>query len=222
MTLLVLVGLAFAAKPAPVVDAVEAKPNFIDEAGFEHLPAPIWKAERIRWCGLIETATHPQAAGKTVDTALEVGRKDGASFLIWHFYDEAANLTLNPDASQCLSQVNVSLGTGNYRFSFSLPTDSVSHDDAVDGAAASMPAFAQCEVDHPKVRKSDVVVATVVDTDGTVWTSDGTRETDNLRSCLAQAQTAWVKEQIAQGTFALASPAVVFGKVKQTPVSPEK
>lgn len=222
MTLLVLVGLAFAVKPPAVVDAVEAKPNLIDEEGFEHLPAPIWKVERIRWCGLIETAIHPERVGTTVATALEVGRKEGASFLIWHFYDQAGKLTLSQDASQCLSQVHVGLGTGNYRFSFALPTDAASHDAAVDAASVAAPAFAQCEVDHPKERKGDVVVATVVDIDGTVWTSDGTRESGNLRSCLAQAQTAWVKEQIAADTFALASPAVVLGEVKRTPVAPKE
>lgn len=218
MSLLILaLGLAFAAKPAPVVDAVIPAPNPVDAEGFELLPAPIWRPERIRWCGLIETAVRPERAGKTVATALEVGRKEGASFFIWHFYDEAKNLTMSTESSQCLSQVKVGNEDGNYRFSFTLPTDVVATDAAVDTASASGTVWAQCVVDHPEPRQSDAVVATVVDLDGKVWTSDGTTEKGNLRSCIAPAHTAWVNEQIAGGTFTLKAPAVVFGRVPATP-----
>lgn len=228
MSLLILaIGLVFAAKPAPVVDAVIPAPNPVDAEGFETLPAPIWRPERIRWCGLIETAVRPERAGKAVSTALEVTRKEGASFFIWHFYDEAKNLTLSADASQCLSQVKVGNEDGDYRFSFTLPTDVVATDPAVDAASASGAAWAQCVVDHPEARQVDVVVSTVVDLDGKVWTSDGTTEKGNLRSCIAPLHTAWVNEQIAGGTFTLKAPAVVFGRVlasapTTTPAAPAK
>lgn len=215
--LILLVGLSFASKPAPVVDAVIPTPNPVDADGFELLPAPIWKPERIRWCGLIETAVRPERAGKAVSTALEVGRKEGANFFIWHFYDEAKNLTLSTEASQCLSQVKVGNEDGDYRFSFTLPTDVVATDAAVDAASASGAAWTQCVVDHPEARQADVVVATVVDLEGKVWTSDGTTEKGNLRSCIAPLHTAWVNEQIAGGTFTLKAPAVVFGRVLATP-----
>jgi hypothetical protein len=65
------------------------------------------------------------------------------------------------------------------------------------------------------------VVPVVVDTDGRVWASDGTRDADNLRACLGAAATAWAKTQVDAKTFPIAVPAVVYGKVVGKPAATE-
>lgn len=173
--------------------------------------APIWRPERRRWCGLVEVGLHPASAGRTIHATFEHRRQLGGAGSQWFFKDDAGALALQTDAAACFTSVNYKGEPGYYRFEFALPTDAVARDAGLDARSVDDDAWRACPEAEPEDHPQDLRVVTVVDTDGTVWTSDGTRDEKGLRTCLAAAHNAWVKAQLAEGTLGIDAPAIVVG-----------
>ncbi len=214
VTLLLVVAVSLARSPLPAPPVAELTP---DAPSAKAKPPveyavldSVWSPERIRACGLIEVALAPQRAGINVDVRITTGHSGGRG-TAWYFFDDAGQLTMGGVGSACLSSIKLKERGGHYRTSFTLPGDTVARDAAVDAASMTDPRWAACHVQYPDRITAPVSVATVVDIDGSVYTSNGTRQKDTLQDCLGKAQNAWVTEQLAAGTLTLAAPAVVMG-----------
>ncbi len=199
------VGFALARSPLAPPPGPDDKPR--PPVEFTEVEV-IWRAERLRWCGLIDVGLAPQRAGQTVDTRVRLHTAGGGTE--WLFFGPDGKLTLGQLSSSCLSAVRWNRDPGNYAFQFTLPTEAVAHVGEVDGRSSADPAFTACGASVP-ARTQAVQVATVVDTDGTVWTSEGTRNKADVRTCLGEAHNAWVKGQVAAGTLGVTAPAVIVG-----------
>jgi hypothetical protein len=197
-------GAGAAAAVSPVGERLGAEQ-------FVRLERPPWKAERQRWCSLIDLATNPERAGKRITVSLEMVAGKGVASRVWHFYTDDGRRALSSEATACFSQIHLGRREGSVWFDFVEETDPVAHDPAVDAASSADAAFSACAAQYPEVHEAPVTVATVVDSDGTVWTSDGTRESATLRACLGEAHNAWVKAQIDAHQLTLLAPAVVVG-----------
>ena len=218
MALLILVlACVHAAHDPAAPEAVVGAGNAVDKDGYEQLPAPIWAAARLRWCSLIDLATAPGDAGSTIRVALDIHKPEGASFYTWRFLDAAGKLALSSHASACLSTVRTGLEEGKYGWTFTIPREDVATSADLDSAGSADPGFVACAAENPEKIASDVIIATVVDTDGRVWTSDGTQDTTGLRHCLGQAHNAWVSARIAAGEWPLAAPSVAFARLAAGP-----
>lgn len=204
VTLILVVGVSFGRSPVPAAPAAAVAP--VEYAVLDS----VWSPERIRACGLIEVGLAPDRAGREVDVRVTTGHSGGRG-TAWYFFDGDGKLTLGAVSAACLSSIKLKQSVGPFQSRFSLPTDLVSHDPAVDAASMTDPRWAACPVEHPGRISAAVRVASVVDVDGSVFTSDGTRQRGTLQHCLGEAQNAWVTEQLASGTLKLAAPAVVVG-----------
>ncbi len=182
--------------------APEATPaGLADAEGFVTLPKPPWGKKRLRYCTIIERAMRPESAGQTVVTEFVLKEAEGAVFREFHFRDEAGQHTLSVPAAACLSSATVELDTGQYRWRFTVPSEAVGRDTALDEAVANDPAVRACVGLWPQ--DGAVTVAVVVDTDGTTWASDGTTENESRAHCAAEAARAAVEKSPPTGPAAV-------------------
>lgn len=213
---LLVTGLAVAGKPKPPPAPPAAPAPELPEPaedGFVHLEKGVWTADRLRWCSFIEIGGAPERNGATLLAQYQYSVGAGAVAKTWKFFDDKMTLTMTSAGSMCFANAKAGLPVGEYRFPLQLETATVAIDPAQDAALAADPAWLACFATYPERIASPFLVPVVVDTDGRVWASDGTRETENLRDCLGTAATAWAKTQVDNKTFPLQAPAVVYGKV---------
>lgn len=215
---LLVAGIAIGApktKPPPAAPAAPAYPEPSAD-GFIHLEKHVFSSDRARWCSFVELARAPERQGQAVTVQYEYSSKGKGlpSARTWRYLDESGRLTLSGDGSNCFSNANANLPTGKFAMPLVIETATVAIDPAQDALLAADPAWLQCFESFPENIVSNIVIPVVVDTDGRVWASDGTRETDNFRDCLGAAATAWAKTQVDAKTFPLVAPAVVFGLVE--------
>ena len=197
--------------PAPVATVPELPEPAED--GFVHLDKHVWSADRLRWCSFVELAGAPERQGLEITAQYDYAVGEGAVAKTWRFFDGKMSLTLTSAAATCFANAKANLPEGRYRMVLKLETAAVAVDTKVDAALAADPTWQSCSVNFPERVSSAFTVPVVVDTDGRVWASDGTRESDNLRDCLGVAATQWAKNQVDAKTFPLVTPAVVFGRV---------
>ena len=217
---LLVAGIAVGAPKVPVLVApavpaaapAPALPEPSDD-GYVHLETAIWTADRTRWCSFVELASAPERQGTAVTAQYEYAVAEGAVAKTWRFMDAKGGLTLTADGATCFANAKANLPAGKYRMPLVLESATVAVDPAVDAKLAADPTWLGCFVTFPENVASDFAVPVVVDTDGRVWASDGTRETNTLRDCLGDAATNWAKGQVDSKTFPLVAPAVVFGRV---------
>lgn len=183
---------------------------------------PVWRSDRKRRCGLVELGLNPASAGRVFTTLLEHRKHVGGAGSQWIFTDEAGALTLTGDAAACFSTVQYRGEPGYYRFRATLPDEPVAHDEAVDARSVDDEAWRACAAAEAEPPRQAVRVVTVLDTDGSVWTSDGTRDDHGLRHCLGEAHRSWVQARHDDGSLGLGPPAIVVGTLPgwQTPPSP--
>ncbi len=218
VTLLLVVGVSLARSPLAAPPPVPAAGVVADAPPATKAPVEytvldsVWSPERIRACGLIDVALAPERAGSSVDVRITTGHGGGRG-TAWYFFDDAGKLTMGTVSSACLTSIKLKKGGGHFRTTFTLPGDTVNHDVAIDAASMTDPRWTACHVEYPDRITAVVSVATVIDIDGSVFTSDGTRQAGTLQDCLGKAQNAWVTEQLAAGTLTLAAPAVVLGSL---------
>ncbi len=210
---LLLVLLAIAVTNRPV-----SKPDDPYYAEFTAIADPPWSAPRGRRCGLIDLAAAPERAGATLQGTLKYSQGAHAHSLEWAFRDATGTRVFSSVAANCYTHIKVKKEAGKYTWAFTQPTDTVAHDPTVDAAAGAATAFQACFPADLHL-SAPLTVATVVDTDGSVWTTDETTEPTEIRACAARELDAWVRAQIAAGSFRLAAPAVVFGVYVSPPAA---
>ena len=210
---LLLVLLAIA-----VTNRGVSKPDDPDYAEFTAIADPPWSPPRGRRCGLIDLAAAPERAGATLQGTLKYSQGAHSHALEWAFRDATGTRVFSSVAANCYTHIKVKKDAGKYTWAFTQPTDTVAHDPAVDAAAGASTAFQACFPADLHL-SAPLTVATVVDTDRSVWTTDETTEPTEIRACAARELDAWVRAQIAAGSFQLAAPAVVFG-VYVSPAAP--
>ncbi|MBM4392676.1 MAG: hypothetical protein FJ090_16255 [Deltaproteobacteria bacterium] len=179
--------------PSPAVE--------VDADGFVTLAKPPWGAKRLRYCTIIERALRPESAGQRVLTEFILREGEGAVFREFHFRDESGAHTLSATAAGCLSSATVDLDTGQYRWQFTVPTEPVGRDEALDAVAGADPSVRRCLDARPG--DEPVTVAVVVDADGTTWASDGTSENESRAHCVAEAAKLAVDAQPPVGPAAV-------------------
>ncbi len=173
----------------------------VDADGFVTLARPPWGKKRLRYCTIIERAMRPESAGQVVHTEFILREGEGVVFREFHYRDESGKHTLSTPASGCLSSASLDLDTGQYRWRFTVPSEAVGRDTAMDQAVASDPAVRACLDQWPQ--EEPVTVAVVVDDDGTTWASDGTNENESRAHCAAEAAKAVVSARPPAGPAAV-------------------